>query len=88
MDTNFDRIKLYLDATDIFSLVFTCRFIRRKFFPTLKIFFELASGFGSQQRWKKFLVQTNKNIMRRLLYTDAIDNWPLDFLFDKNFERD
>ena len=51
--------------------------------PKLKIFFELAEGFGSQQRWYKFLVRTNNNIFRRLLYTDAIDNWPLDFLFNK-----
>ena len=83
LDTNFNRFNLCLRATEIFSLVFTCRFIRKKYFPTLKIFFELAFGFGSQQRWNKFLVQTYRNIIRRLLYTDVIDNWPLDFLFSK-----
>ena len=83
LDTNFDRICQYLNATEIFSLLFTCRFIRNKFLPTLKIFFELALGFGSQQRWNRFLFQTHKNIIRRLLYTDVIDQWPLDFLFDK-----
>ena len=51
--------------------------------PKLKTFFELADGFGSQQRWYKFLVQTYRNIFRRLLYSDAIDNWPLEFLFNK-----
>ena len=83
LETNFDRFNLCLRATEIFSLVFTCRFIRKKYLPKLKIFFELALGFGSQQRWHKFLVQTYRNIIRRLLYNDAIDNWPLDFLFNQ-----
>ena len=51
--------------------------------PKLKVFFELADGFGSQQRWYKFLNQTYKNIFARLLYSDIIENWPLDFLFNK-----
>ena len=83
METNFNRFNLFLLPTEIFSLVFTCRLIRKKYLPKLKIFFELADGFGSQHRWYKFLVQTHNNIFRRLLYSDAIDDWPLDFLFKK-----
>ena len=83
METNFDRFNLCLLPTEIFSLVFTCRFIRKKYTLKLKVFFELAGGFGSQQRWYRFLNQTYKNIFRLLLYSDIIDNWPLDFLFNK-----
>ena len=83
METNFDRFNACLLPTEIFSLVFTCRFIRKKYLPKLKIFFELADGLGSQQRWYNFLAATYKSIFRRLLYSDAIDNWSLDFLFKK-----
>ena len=51
--------------------------------PKLKIFFELADGFGSQRRWNKFLSRTCNNLFSRLLYTDIIENWSLDFLFKK-----
>ena len=51
--------------------------------PKLKIFFELADGFGSQQRWNKFLGRTFNNLFSRLLYTDIIEDWTLDFLFKK-----
>ena len=83
LETNFDRFNSYLLTTEIFSLFFTCRFIRRKFEPRLKVFFELADGFGSQLRWHKFLNRTFQNITSRILYTDLIEDWSLDFLFQK-----
>ena len=83
MDTNFDRFNLCILPTEIFSLVFTCRYIRKKYLPKLKIFFELADGFGSQQRWYKFLNQTYKNIFRLVLYSDVSEDCSLDFLFNK-----
>ena len=83
METNFDRFNSYLLATEIFSLVFTCRFIRKKYLPKLKVFFKLADGFGSQRRWHKFLMRTFNNIVSRILYTDLIEDWTLDFLFQK-----
>ena len=49
----------------------------------LKIFFELADGFGSQRRWNKFLSRTFNNLFSRILYTDMIEDWSLDFLFKK-----
>ena len=85
METNFDRFNSYLLTTEIFSLVFTCRFIRRKYMPKLKIFFELADGFGSQLRWHKFLKRTFSNFFSRILYTDIIEDWTLYFLFQKFF---
>ena len=81
METNFDRFNSFLLATEIFSLVFTCRFIRKKYLPKLKIFFELADGFGSQRRWYKFLSRTISNLFSRILYTDLIEDWTLNFLF-------
>ena len=70
-------------ATEVFSLTFTCRFIRNKYLSKLKIFFDLADGFGSQQRWNKFLGRTFNNLFSRILYTDIIEDWTLDFLFKK-----
>ena len=43
----------------------------------------MADGFGSQRRWFKFLTRTYNNILSRLLYTDIIEDWTLDFLFKK-----
>ena len=53
------------------------------FLPKLKIFLELADGFGSQRRWNKFLGRTFSNLFSRLLYTDIVEDWSLDFLFKK-----
>ena len=83
METNFDRFNSCLLTTEIFSLVFTCRIIRKIYLPKLKRFFELADGFGSQRRWNKFLGRTFNNLIGRLLYTDMIEDWTLNFLFKK-----
>ena len=83
LETNFDRFNSCLLATEVFSLTFTCRFIRKKYLPKLKILFDLADGFGSQQRWNKFLGRTFTNLFSRILYTDIIEDWSLNFLFKK-----
>ena len=55
--------------------------------PKLKIFFDIADGFGSQRRWNKFLGRTFNNLFSRILYTDIIEDWSLDFLFKKFSKR-
>ena len=47
----------------------------------------MADGFGSQQRWNKFLGRSFNNLFSRILYTDIIEDWSLDFLF-KKFSKD
>ena len=83
LDLYFNEFFSYLSASAIFNLIFVSRFLRRKLMPKLKIYFELAEGFGSQKRWRKFLLQTNLNLARRLFYTDVIGKWPFDHLFRK-----
>ena len=49
--------------------------------PKLRIYFELAEGFGSQKRWQKFLNETYKRLSGRLFYTDVINKWPFRYMF-------
>ena len=59
--------------------------------PKLRIYFELAEGFGSEKRWYKFLNQTCIQLSSRLFYTDVIENWPFNYMFNKiikNFKKE
>ena len=83
LDLYFEEFFSYLSTSAVFNLIFVSRFLRRKLMPKLKIYFELAEGFGSQKRWRKFILQTNLNLARRLFYTDVISKWPFDHIFRK-----
>ena len=83
LDLYFNEFFNYLSPSAVFNLIFVSRFLRRKLMPKLKIYFELAEGFGSQKRWRNFLLQTNLNLAKRLFYTDVISKWPFDHIFRK-----
>ena len=88
-DLNFDEFFKFLSASVIFKLLFVSRFVRRKLMPKLRIYFELAEGFGSQKRWQKFLNETYKRLSGRLFYTDVISKWPFRYIFRqiKDFKK-
>ena len=85
MDLHFEEFFNYLPATAIFNLLFVSRFVRRKLLPKIKFTFELAKGFGSQKRWKNFLVDRLKSLFTHLHSARVTHKWPLDFMFPKIF---
>ena len=81
MDLHFEEFFNCLPVTTTFNLAFVCRFVRRKLLAKINFSFELAKGFGSQKRWKIFLIETLKNKFTHLKSVRVIQKWPLDFIF-------
>ena len=86
MDLHFEEFFNYLPVTTIFNLVFFSRFVRRKLLPKLNFTFKLAKGFGSQKRWKNFLIDRLKSFFTHLHSARVTHKWPLDFIFPGIFK--